>query len=221
MPYTIDELQTLDFYNGFRNDLRAEHINKIVDYAKNKFRDENNVLYSFETIERDPELKSGLGIESSTLLSDQTGPYSEFPILLSQADMDAAEAGEDNFLEDLNAPGYIDDFEKFVRENSYSKQSVNNIYPDYNRRILNSVIERSFTELVEISVADSLPEGILNGDVIITTDATDSTKWLVTGNQKRKFMTNSAFYGEDYNYSELKALDDALLNLIPDGEPIE
>ena len=162
MPYTIKELQALDFYNEFRNDLRAEHINKIVDYAKNKFRDENNVLYSFETIERDPELKSGLGIESSTLLSDQTGPYSEFPILLSQADMDAAEAGEDNFLEDLNAPGYIDDFEKFVRENSHSKQSVNNIYPDYNRRILNSVIERSFTELVEISVADSLPEGILN-----------------------------------------------------------
>ena len=40
MPYTIDELQALDFYNNFRNDLRAEHINKIVDYAKNKFRDE-------------------------------------------------------------------------------------------------------------------------------------------------------------------------------------
>lgn len=221
MPYTIEELQALDFYNNFRNDLRAEHLNKIVDYAKNKFRDENNVLYSFETIERDSELGVGLGIESSTLLSSQTGPYSEFSALLNKSELDAVEAGEDNFLEDLNTPGYLDDFENFIRENSHSKQQINNIYPDYNRRIINSIVERSFTELVELSVADSLPDGIFNGDIIIRTDAADSTKWLVAGNQKRKFATNESFYGEDYNYSDLKALDDAILNLIPDGEPIE
>ena len=48
MPYTIEELQTLNFYNTFRDTFRSLHLGKLVDYAKNKFRDSNNVLYSFE-----------------------------------------------------------------------------------------------------------------------------------------------------------------------------
>ena len=74
MPYTIEELQTLNFYNTFRDTFRSLHLGKLVDYAKNKFRDSNNVLYSFESIERDELFGIGERIESSELLKSQTGP---------------------------------------------------------------------------------------------------------------------------------------------------
>ena len=97
MPYTIEELQTLNFYNTFRDTFRSLHLGKLVDYAKNKFRDSNNVLYSFESIERDELLGIGVGIESSELLKTQTGPYSQVPSLLNKAELEFAEENVDFF----------------------------------------------------------------------------------------------------------------------------
>ena len=105
MPYTIDELQTLDFYNGFRNNLRAQHIDELIIYALNRFRDSEGVLYSFEAIERDPELGVGMGIENSELLKTQTGPYTRLPLELSKESEEAEtetinETPEENVSED-------------------------------------------------------------------------------------------------------------------------
>ena len=220
MPYTIEELQTLNFYNTFRDTFRSLHLGKLVDYAKNKFRDSNNVLYSFESIERDELLGIGVGIESSELLKTQTGPYSQVPSLLNKAELEFAEENVDFFLKDVGESVFLDDFEALVRNNSQSKQLVNS-YPDYDRRTLNSVVDRSFSELITFAVAESLPEGISNGDVITRIDALDYTKWLVEGNQKRKFATTTSFYGEDFNYSDVKAVSNEILDAIPDGEPVE
>jgi len=44
---------------------------------------------------------------------------------------------------------------------------------------------------------------------------------LVTGNQKRIFASTASFYGENFNYSEVKAVSDTILDAIPDGEPVE
>jgi hypothetical protein len=220
MPYTIEELQSLDFYNEFRDNLRATHINRLVDYAKNKFRDSNNVLYSFEAVERDSELGIGLGIESSELLEEASGPYSELPILLERAVLEYAEENIDFFLQDENQAGFLDDFKDFVKNNSKSKQ-LENSYPDYDRNILNAVVDRSFSELIEFPVAKRLPKGIRNGDVISRRDSTDFRKWLIQGNQKRLFATTDAFYGEDYSYVLIKSVPDNVLDFIPDGEPVE
>tara|TARA_B100000035_G_scaffold312811_1_gene325093 strand:+ start:480 stop:1142 length:663 start_codon:yes stop_codon:yes gene_type:complete len=220
MPYTIEELQSLDFYNEFRDNLRATHINRLVDYAKNKFRDSNNVLYSFEAVERDSELGIGLGIESSELLETASGPYSELPILLERAVLEYVEENSDFFLQDENEAGFLDDFRDFVKNNSKSKQ-LNNSFPEYDRNILNSVVDRSFSELVQFRVARRLPNGIRNGDVISRQDSTDFRKWLVQANQRRIFATTDSFYGEDYSYQLIKALPDNVLDSIPEGEPVE
>ena len=216
MPYTIDELQTLDFYNGFRNNLRANHIDGLIDHALNRFRDSEGVLYSFEAIERDPELGIGMGVENSELLKTQECPYTRLPLELSKETL-----LESNIDTDYDrVKGYSDDYELFVRESSQSIQRQNS-YPEYDREILNSVVNRQFEELITLNVAENLPNGIQNGNVLTRTDALDFRKWLVTGNQKRLFASTASFYGENFNYSEIIAVSDKVLDDIPDGEPVE
>ena len=216
MPYTIDELQTLDFYNGFRNNLRAQHIDELIIYALNRFRDSEGVLYSFEAIERDPELGIGMGIENSELLKTQEGPYTRLPLELSKEILLESNIDTDYDI----VKGYSDDYELFVRESSQSLQRQNS-YPEYDREILNSVVNRQFEELITLSIAENLPTGIQNGDVLTRTDALDFRKWLVNGNQKRIFASTASFYGENFNYSDIKAVSDRVLDDIPDGEPVE
>lgn len=214
MPYTIDELQTLDFYVGYRNNLRAQHIDKLVSYALNKFRDSNNVLYSFEAIERDPELGIGMGIENSNLLRQSNGPYAELSQYLSKVELIAAGIIDEDEIE------FLDDFEFFVKDSSKSKQ-LRNSYPEYDRGTLNSVVDRSFSELITLATAERLPEGISNGDILTRKDATDYRKWLIDGNQKRIFASGAAFYGENFNYTSIKSVTDVVLDKIPPGEPVE
>ena len=116
--------------------------------------------------------------------------------------------------------GYQDDYELFVRESSQSLQRQNS-YPEYDREILNSVVNRQFEELITLSITENLSTGIQNGDVLTRTDALDFRKWLVNGNQKRIFASTASFYGENFNYSDIKAVSDRVLDDIPDGEPVE
>ena len=48
MPYTKEELSNIGFYNEFIDKLRSTYISKLVNRALNFFRDNNDVLYSFE-----------------------------------------------------------------------------------------------------------------------------------------------------------------------------
>ena len=64
MPYTKEELANVGFYNTFINKLRSTYISRLIARAKDKFRDENNVFYSFEDID------STLGIEDVQLINN-------------------------------------------------------------------------------------------------------------------------------------------------------
>ncbi len=63
MPYTQEEAQRLTFYTNFRDDLREEYLIKVKDSSdlSTPFRDDNNVLLSYENIENNE------GIETVTI----------------------------------------------------------------------------------------------------------------------------------------------------------
>ena len=149
-----------------------------------------------------------MGIEKSELLGSQTGPYTRLPLELNKTELEGVGIGESDYD---SAKAYVDNYQLFVKESSQSLQRPNT-YPEYDRGILNSVVNREFEELIVLLIAENLPTGI---------DALDFRKWLVNGNQKRIFATTASFYGENFNYSRIKAVSDAVLDDIPDGEPVE
>tara|TARA_R110000765_G_scaffold196265_8_gene301933 strand:- start:543 stop:1097 length:555 start_codon:yes stop_codon:yes gene_type:complete len=63
MPYTKEELDSgdIEFYANFRSELRGKYLAKIKKSAEQNFRDENNVLFSFE------DILTGDGIENVNL----------------------------------------------------------------------------------------------------------------------------------------------------------
>ena len=67
MPYTQEEAQKLTFYTNFRDDLREEYLVKVKESSdlSTPFRDDNNVLLSYENIENNQ------GIETVTI-SDES-----------------------------------------------------------------------------------------------------------------------------------------------------
>ena len=56
MPYTTGELENVDFYQEFVQQLRTKYLNSMEALSENDFR-KDNVLYSFE------DIFTGLGIE--------------------------------------------------------------------------------------------------------------------------------------------------------------
>ena len=70
-------------------------------------------------------------------------------------------------------------------------------------------------------VAESLPTGVANGNVITASTVSDTRKWLISNNQKRIFPTLQTFWGSNYAFSELVSLPLSEINKIPDGDPID
>ena len=64
MPYTKEELSNIGFYNEFIDKLRSTYISKLVNRALNFFRDDNDVLYSFE------DITTRMGIEDAALINN-------------------------------------------------------------------------------------------------------------------------------------------------------
>ena len=58
MPYTKDELKTVDFYQDFIQKLRTKYLTNMEDLSEVRFR-KDGVLYSFE------DIFTGLGIEDA------------------------------------------------------------------------------------------------------------------------------------------------------------
>ena len=50
MPYTKEELKNVDFYTDFVDDLRNKYLTELSSSAQINFRDDNNVLLSYEDI---------------------------------------------------------------------------------------------------------------------------------------------------------------------------
>ena len=61
MPYTKDELQNVSIYTEFRDRLRGEYIENLIQAALKKFRNEDGVLLSYE------DIVSREGIENAQL----------------------------------------------------------------------------------------------------------------------------------------------------------
>ena len=197
MPYTKEELANVGFYNTFINKLRSTYISRLIARAKDKFRDENNVFYSFEDID------STLGIEDVQLINNPN--YSTLETELNRTEIEPL--------------GY-QAFQDLIYGESASVQSDSmkkTIKDDNSTNLINRVI----TELVVEGVADPLPEGLENGDTLTTDDPNDTRKWLIDGNQKRIYSDLQSFYAADGDWTKVKTRKEEIINTIPDGEPVD
>ena len=238
MPYTKQELENIDFYREFVDKLRYSYLDKMSESAATFFRDNTGALISYEDIE------TGLGVEDatfnldgvySTLIAALSGP--ELTTILETLNQSVADWLEDNIDPSLE-PGTaaymqavwlngglpeiqtIDDVPAYIRTLSTTisnKKSIETIKTSN----LEKIIDRSISELSQSAFAESLPEGIVNGDVITNEFADDFRKWLIQNNQKRIFPDLATFYGTVMDWSELKTLTMEQLRTIPDGEPVE
>ena len=197
MPYTKEELANVGFYNTFINKLRSTYISRLIARAKDKFRDENNVFYSFEDID------STLGIEDVQLINNPN--YSTLETELNRTEIEPL--------------GY-QAFQDLIYGESASVQSDSmkkTIKDDNSTNLINRVI----TELVVEGVADQLPEGLENGDTLTTDDPNDTRKWLIEGNQKKPFPDLQSFYATGGDWTRVKTRTKDIINEIPDGEPVD
>jgi len=203
MPYTKEELSNIDFYNNFIDKLRSTYISELVSRAKNFFRDNNDVLYSFEDITKDSELGIGLGIEDASLINNPN--YSTLETELNRTNIE-------------ESTGYTD-FKKLIETESCSIQSgqLNKTVKDENSK---NLIDRTIKELIITEIADPLPSGLENGDTITTTNPNDPRKWLIDNNQKRPFPDLQSFYAFEGDWTTVKTLSEDDVDSIPEGEPV-
>jgi len=205
MPYTKEELKDVSFYTKFIDKLRHDFVKKIVSGAKRKFRDSANTLLSYEDID------TGFGLENAQILNNST--YSTLPTELDRLNLDASyfevEQGDDYVTPAEGLVPWIEQYSKTIRSN---ERHV------YDKEIMDNIIDRSITELVEDAGASTLPSSVNNGDIITSTFSTDFTKWLLEGNKKRKFPSLNSFFAEGYQIRNLKVLSEVEINSIIDGE---
>ena len=206
MPYTKQELENVDFYREFVDKLRNTYLDRMSKSAANFFRDDTGALISFE------DIFTELGIEDVNV----DNSLYEFLYELDYSKYTTAE-----LLAAKNDPDIVLDPE--IRDKRKKQFTVaNKEYPEYIKtKNLEKIIDRSISELSQSAFAESLPEGIVNGDVITNEFADDFRKCLIQNNQKRIFPDLATFYGTVMDWSELKTLTMEQLRTIPDGEPVE
>mgnify|MGYP001337216383 FL=1 len=202
MPYTKEELTNIGFYTEYIDKLRKEYIAKLVGRASGErpFR-ENDVLYSFEDIE------SREGIENADFGNDF---YSTLYTALNGTNLDY-------FIE--VDEGYAD-FRDFVQGESCSVQT-DTIKQTNKERESDKLVDRKISELLQVEIADPLPDGLVNGDTITSDNVNDVRKWLIDGNQKRPFPDLQSFYAIGAQWRQVKTLTQDVIDEIPEGEPVD
>jgi len=197
MPYTKEELSKVGFYNVFIDKLRSTYISELIVRAKAKFRDENNVFYSFEDID------STLGIEDVQLTNNSN--YTTLETELNRTEIEPL--------------GY-QAFQDLISGESASVQStpMNKTKKDESS---DNLINRFITELSMDEIIDPLPDNLQNGDMLTTDDPMDTRKWLIDGNQKRIYSDLQSFYAAEGDWTKVKTRSEEIINSIPDGEPVE
>ena len=197
MPYTKEELSNVGFYNNFVDKLRSEYLSELVSRAKNLFRNEEGVLYSFE------DITTRLGIEDAVLNSNPE--YSTLETELSRTN-----------IQEL---GY-DDFKDLIEKESCSVQTrvLTQTRKDQNS---DKLVDRLFSELIEVDIADPLPDGLENGDTITSDNVDDVRKWLIDENQKRPFPDLQSFYAIGSEWRKVKTRTQEIIDSIPEGEPVD
>jgi hypothetical protein len=197
MPYTKEELSKIGFYNVFIDKLRSTYISELIGRAKAKFRDENNVFYSFEDID------STLGIEDVQLTNNSN--YTTLETELNRTEIEPL--------------GY-QAFQDLISGESASVQStpMNKTKKDESS---DNLINRFITELSMDEIIDPLPDNLQNGDMLTTDDPMDTRKWLIDGNQKRIYSDLQSFYAAEGDWTKVKTRTEEIIFSIPDGEPVD
>ena len=203
MPYAKEELSKIGFYTDYIDKLRSTYISQLVSRARDFFRDDNDVLYSFEDITKDSELGIGLGIEDATLIDNPN--YSTLETELNRTEVEGQ-------------TGYTD-FKKLIETESCSIQTrpLNKTVKNRNSE---NLIDRAIKELIVVEIADPLPDGLENGNTITTNNPNDPRKWLIDNNQKRPFPDLQSFYAFEGDWKKVKTLSDDVIDSIPEGEPV-
>ena len=198
MPYTKQELSNVGFYNNFIDKLRSEYLSVLVNRALNFFRDDNDVLYSFE------DISTRLGIEDAVL--NNNPEYSTLETELNRTEVE-------------EQTGYTD-FKKLIETESCSIQSrpLNKTVKNRNSE---NLIDRGIKELIEVEIADPLPDGLENGNTITTNNPNDPRKWLIDNNQKRPFPDLQSFYAIGSEWRKVKTRTQEIIDSIPEGEPVD
>ena len=197
MPYTKEELSNVNFYNDFIDKLRGNYLSELVSRAKNLFRNEEGVLYSFE------DITTSLGIEDATI--NNNPEYSTLETELNKTN-----------IQEL---GY-DDFKDLIEKESCSVQTrvLTQTRKDQNS---DKLVDRLFSELIEVDIADPLPDGLENGDTITSDNVDDVRKWLIDENQKRPFPDLQGFYAIGSEWRKVKTRTQEIIDSIPEGEPVD
>ena len=197
MPYTKEELSNVNFYNDFIDKLRGNYLSELVSRAKNLFRNEEGVLYSFE------DITTSLGIEDATI--NNNPEYSTLETELNKTN-----------IQEL---GY-DDFKDLIEKESCSVQTrvLTQTRKDQNS---DKLVDRLFSELIEVDIADPLPDGLENGDTITSDNVDDVRKWLIDENQKSPFPDLQSFYAIGSEWRKVKTRTQEIIDSIPEGEPVD
>ena len=179
MPYSKEQLESVDFYQDFVKDLQTDYLGRVEELKEDNFR-RNGVLYSFE------DIISTNGLEDS-------------------------EIGQDTIY-----------FNR-IDETDISKMisSSETQYPQYvSTSLLEQTVDRNLSELSTSEFADTLPDGVSNGDVVTNDDFDDKRIYLIQSNQKKPFNDIGIFYAE-FITSQVKTITVDELENIPEGEEVE
>ena len=198
MPYTKEELSNVGFYNDFIDKLRSKYLSELVSRARNLFRNEEDVLYSFE------DITTRSGIESAVL--HDNSDYSMLSTELSRVKIE-------------EETGYLD-FKDLVEKESCSIQTarLNQTRKDQNS---DKLVNRVFSELIQVEILDPLPDGLQNGDTVTSDNPDDLRKWLIEQNQKRPFPDLQSFYAVGGDWRNVKTKSIEVIDTIPEGEPVD
>tara|TARA_A100001201_G_scaffold41245_2_gene42261 strand:- start:1973 stop:2569 length:597 start_codon:yes stop_codon:yes gene_type:complete len=198
MPYTKKELSNVNFYNDFIDKLRGNYLSELVSRAKNLFRNEEGVLYSFE------DITTSLGIEDGVFRNNSD--YSTLETELNRAEIEG--------ITDYT------DFKDLIEKESCSIQT-DVIKETVKDKTSDNLIDRTISELLQTEIANPLPEGLQNGDTITSDNPNDNRKWLINGNQKRPFPDLQSFYAIGAEWRNVKTRSIDIINSIPEGEPVD
>ena len=243
MPYTPEELQDVDFYQEFLAEPTRAYFNRIARSAANTDQDGNPISFKkagvdFVSFE---DITTGLGLEEGNfsdyaynlLLSSIDGKERQYFLNILNAEFNAFMNNTDNLggfhagmnpqeLDGVPTQYTVNDIPDFLRQLlDKASEKKRSQYPNYKNPKLESIVDRDINELSKSLVAENLPAGVSNGNVITVNSVEDTRKWLISNNQKRIFPTLQTFWGSNYAFSELVTLPLSEINKIPDGDPID
>tara|TARA_R100000315_G_scaffold62472_1_gene44244 strand:+ start:495 stop:1220 length:726 start_codon:yes stop_codon:yes gene_type:complete len=206
MPYTTEERNQLTTYKAFVSNLRDDYVRKIKESVPNNFRDEENVLQSFEDID------TGEGLERTDL---KKNIYQD---ILSEIN----DASTDDFFDNINLSQttlQADKQKKYVKS-----------------ELLENTINSQFNELFTVEDSELPPPieeerddrgDLINprlevneGDIISFTTEQSIRIWRIENGKKREFITTNDFYSSRFYLQQVKEIPKDLLDQIDTGNLI-